>query len=296
MGFFSWLRNRTSNRAPRGRARQRPAAPRFRPRLEALEDRWLPTTLIVMNNLDSGPGSLRAEIAAAKGKDTIVFAPSLDGQTITLTSGELLINKNLTIAGPGAGQLTVSGRGVSRVFDVDAPNQGIKVALSGLTISNGYAFGSWGGGIYNAGENVTLSGCTLSGNSAEEGGAIFNYFGTMTVSDCTLSGNHADLYGGGICNFRGTMTVSTCTISGNTAIDPSNAGPGTFSEGGGIYDDPGANKGTGVYVTGCTLSDNSADYRGGAIFVHEPYAVGPLSYYGSNNVFSNNSPDNAYVG
>src|SRR5437762_3030951 len=104
MSFFSWLRNRISNRAPRGRAQRRAAAPRFRPQLEALEDRCLPSTLTVLNNLDSGPGSLRAEIAAAKSKDTIVFAPRLDGQTITLTSGELLINKNLTITGPGAGQ------------------------------------------------------------------------------------------------------------------------------------------------------------------------------------------------
>src|SRR5579864_5407376 len=71
----------------------------YRPRLEALEDRWVPSTLMVSNNLDSGTGSLRAEIAAARSGDTIVFAPSVNGQTITLTSGELLISKNLTITG-----------------------------------------------------------------------------------------------------------------------------------------------------------------------------------------------------
>jgi hypothetical protein len=78
----------------------------------------VPSTLTVTNNLDSGTGSLRADIAAAHNGDTIVFAPSLDGQTITLTSGELLIRKNLTIAGPGAGELTVSGNHASRVFEV----------------------------------------------------------------------------------------------------------------------------------------------------------------------------------
>src|SRR5262249_45194004 len=83
MWFSSWLRNQTSNRAPKGRAQHRP--PRFRPRLEALEDRSLPSTLTVLNSADSGPGSLRAEITAAQNGDTIVFDPSLAGQTINLT-------------------------------------------------------------------------------------------------------------------------------------------------------------------------------------------------------------------
>jgi hypothetical protein len=39
MSLLSWLR--TSNRAPRDRAKHRPAAPRFRPQLETLEDRQL---------------------------------------------------------------------------------------------------------------------------------------------------------------------------------------------------------------------------------------------------------------
>ena len=121
------------------------------------------STLTVLNNLDSGAGSLRAEIAAAHNGDTIVFAPSLDGQTITLTKGELLINKNLTIAGPGAGELTVSGNHASRVFEVA---NGTHVALTGLTISNGLAVGGDGGGILNSG-TLTVSGSTLSGNSAE---------------------------------------------------------------------------------------------------------------------------------
>src|SRR6516165_7667285 len=118
MSFFSWLRNRTSNCAPRGSGQHRPSASRFRPRLEALEGRWLPSTLTVTNNLDSGPGSLRADIAAANTGDKIVFAPSLNGQTTTLTSGELAISKNLTIQGPGASHLTVSGDHLSRVFHV----------------------------------------------------------------------------------------------------------------------------------------------------------------------------------
>jgi len=47
----------------------------FGPRLEALDDRWLPSTLAVTSTQDSGAGSLRAEIAAAQSSDTIVFSP-----------------------------------------------------------------------------------------------------------------------------------------------------------------------------------------------------------------------------
>jgi len=93
MWFSSLRRTRTSTCSVRSQAQHQPVARRFRPRLEALEDRWMPSTLTVTNILDSGPGSLRAEIAAANSGDTINFASSLDGQTVTLTSGELLINK-----------------------------------------------------------------------------------------------------------------------------------------------------------------------------------------------------------
>ena len=137
MSLTHWLSNcRGLSFQPASR-RKTPAARRtVGPRLECLEDRVVLSTLTVLNHLDSGAGSLRADIAAAHSGDTIVFAPSLDGQTITLTSGELLIKKNLTIAGPGAGELTVSGGGLSRVFEVA---QKENVTLSGLTISNGAA-------------------------------------------------------------------------------------------------------------------------------------------------------------
>jgi hypothetical protein len=107
MSPSTWLRNRTSQSVTSARSRRRPLAPRFRPQFEVLERRDVFThMLLVTNTLDSGPGSLRYEIAAAgNGKDTIGFAPSLNGQTIMLTSGALFVSRqqNLTIQGPGAG-------------------------------------------------------------------------------------------------------------------------------------------------------------------------------------------------
>ena len=70
-----------------------------RPGLEALECRALLSTLTVMNTADSGSGSLRAEIGAAHSGDTIDFSSKLKGRVITLTSGELVVNKSLN---PGA--------------------------------------------------------------------------------------------------------------------------------------------------------------------------------------------------
>jgi hypothetical protein len=252
---------------------------RFRPQLDALEDRWLPSTLTVTNNLDSGPGSLRAEIAAAKPRDAIAFAQSLDGQTIKLTSGELDITKNLTIQGPGAGQLTVSGGGWTRVFEVA---KGSNVSLSNLTISQGYASAGDGGGIYiDYRGTLTVSGCILSGNTAYRGGGIFNYGGgTVTISNSTLSGNSAGdpasageggaIYNNG--NNGGTETISGCTLSSNTAY-----------QGGGIFNGGAAP----LTVSGCTVSGNTAYYEGGGV-----YNAGALTV--SNSVFSSNNPDAIY--
>jgi hypothetical protein len=217
--------------------------------LEGLEQRWVPSTLTVQNSLNSGAGSLRAAIADAQSGDTIVFAPSLDGQTIALSKGgELLIDKNLTIAGPGAGQLTVSGNKTSRVFEVAT---GMQVTLSGLTISNGKAV--YGGGILNNGA-LTVSNSTVSGNYAtvpstkifNEGGGIDN-FGTLTVSNSTLSNNVTTGTGGGIKS-AGNLTVTNSTVLGNT--------------GGGIDC-----AGTTTTISGSTVSQNSAG-AGAGIFNH----------------------------
>jgi predicted outer membrane repeat protein len=275
MRLLSWLRQRPAFLPERAT---------FRPRLEGLEDRWVPSTLTVQNNLDSGAGSLRAEIAAAHNGDTIAFAPSLVGQTITLTSGEMLLKHNVTITGPGAAQLTVSGNHASRIFELASTTKPT-VILSGLSICNGngaFAAGfshtndGSGGAILNEG-TLTISNCTLSGNSAPQGGAIHND-ATLTVSNSTLSGNSANVgpagagYGGAIQSFV-TLTVSGCTFSGNTANQDGGAivcaGTATISGStfsGNISDNGGAidNEGT-MRVSGCNISNNMSTFDGGGI-------------------------------
>jgi hypothetical protein len=70
-------------------------------------------TISVTNTNDDGAGSLRQAIAGAVLGDTITFSLPLNS-IITLKSGQLLIDKNLTINGPDANQLTVQrSRGVA---------------------------------------------------------------------------------------------------------------------------------------------------------------------------------------
>jgi hypothetical protein len=75
-------------------------------------------TLTVTSNVDSGAGSLRAAIAIAQAGDTIQFDPSLANQTITLTTGQLEIDKGLIIDGANAPGLTISGNNAYRVINV----------------------------------------------------------------------------------------------------------------------------------------------------------------------------------
>ena len=199
----------------------------------------------VTNLADSGVGSLRQAIANAIHVDTAVF--DISG-TIILTSGALVINKSLTITGPGAESLAISGGGTTRVFHITG---GYAVAISGLTIQNGSTSG-FGGGIYNDPGNLTLSNSTLSGNSAYLGGGGVANLGMLTLTNITLSGNSTTRgYGGGIGNYYGsTLTLTNSTLSGNSAVD----------YGGGIF-----NLGT-LTVTNSTLSGNSATNSGGGIF------------------------------
>ena len=74
-----------------------------------------PTPLIVTNTNDSGPGSLRQALLDSDDGDVIGFAVT---GTIGLTSGELLVTKNITISGPGAENLAVNGNGQSTVFHI----------------------------------------------------------------------------------------------------------------------------------------------------------------------------------
>jgi hypothetical protein len=260
------------------------ARPPFRPALEGLEDRALPSTLTVLNLNDHGAGSLREKLARAQDGDTIAFDEALSGGTITLTSGELRVSQSVAIQGPGADLLSISGDHASRVFEI-LPE--VDAAISGLTVTNGLANapGSGvnlvgGGGLFVAPTaTLTLTGSVVTGNIgnstsatagtprlvAGTGGGIFNA-GTLTLIDDLISNNTANTgsaldviggqvnaSGGGLFNRRGaTLTMVDTAVMNNTA----NAGASSFltdAEGGGIV-----SSGT-LSLTDVTVSGNIAN-------------------------------------
>jgi hypothetical protein len=211
----------------RSARRARKSRPRFVPQLLQLEDRTLPSVYIVTSLSDSGTGSLRD--ALASGDSTIDFAPGMHG-TITLSSGELVVNSSVTINGPGADKIAVSGNNAGRVFEVAS---GFNVTIDGLTITKGYAPDS-GGGIQNDGSSLTLSGDEITQNvvfasatSAGRGGGLRSVAGILTISDCEFTGNEAlgatgpsnvgDAIGGGLYIFAGSASITDTSFSDNIA-------------------------------------------------------------------------------
>ena len=268
--------------APGGsnRGQHRPA--RYTPRVEGLELRDMPSTITVINPLDSGPGSLRDALARAADGDLINFSDRLMGQPIRLTSGELAVTKRIDIEGLGESSLTISGTNSSRVFHVAA---GTTVSITGVTITQGQA--ATGGGIDNAG-NLTVRDSTLAGNQAvggDGGGAILNRAGaTLTLAGDLLTGNRAtaaamkDVFGGALLN-KGTAAVTASTFRGNQALG---GGSSSFFAGsvGGAIDNFGGHTG------GAQLTVDDS------IFINNQAVSAAGPYGGSGGAIENNSGPN----
>ena len=210
-------------------------------------------------------------------------------QTITLTGNQLELSNTIeteTITGPAAG-VTVSGGGLSRVFQVDGL---VTASISGLTITGGNS-GSSGGGLANFG-TTTLTNCTISGNSAAtysysgDGGGVYND-GTLTMTNCTVSGNSTNGIGGGVssgsfANSGPTLTMTNCTVSANSCA----------SAGGGL-----CGRGT-MTVSNCTFTGNHCTYSGGGaiedlghtLTVTNSSFIGNTEFYGYGGAIDTEDP------
>ncbi len=201
---------------------------------------------ITAANTDTASGAVTGECLKGNGTDTIDF--SVTG-TIALGSELPGITSAVTIDGPGAASLTVSGGRVTRVLRV-TPNGTLD--LRGVTIANGVdSPGADGGGIVNNFGTLTISNSIFSNNSSSVfGGGVANNEGVVTVINSTFSRNTAVSHGGAIFNsLNGTLIVSNTTFSGNTS---------TLTRGGGIGNDGGT-----VTITNSTFDQNKADMLSG---------------------------------
>ena len=254
-------------------------------------------TFTVSNSSDSGDGSLRAAVAAAGDGDSVAIPASVTAP-IVLTSGQIAINKSITITGAGSALTVLDGNHASRVFDI--ASDGVshpEVTISDLTITHGHTTGVPGGGgavveplntlhlvrvvmtandtapggdaggaVFNQGGTLTLDRSTISGNtSGSDGGGVFGEAfmggpGNTTISDSTISGNTTPFgrFGGGAANFGGTMAIQRSTLSGNTS---GRAGGGVSTEGSG---------GGALTLVDSTVTDNTtngAGFEGAAVYV-----------------------------
>ncbi|MDY6806469.1 MAG: DUF4347 domain-containing protein, partial [Cyanobacteriota bacterium] len=192
-------------------------------------------TLTVANSNDSGEGSLREAIATAEAGDTIQFAGSLANQTITLTSGQLEIDKDLIIDGVDAAGLTISGNNNSRIFEVlqDAEFNPTSFSMRNLILEDGRTFASGedgAGGAIKTANSTTLvvENSEFNNNVAggEGGGAIFAGFqGNTTITNSKFENNDGtpdnNERGGGAIATKsdGTLTVLESEFTNNKGIN-----------------------------------------------------------------------------
>jgi CSLREA domain-containing protein len=241
-----------------------------------------PEGVILVNTLlDENDGScsdddcsLRDAIQVAAPGDMITF--NVTG-TIVLTLGQLNVDKNLSISGPGSGSLKVDGNHSNRIFYVT----GADTAFSGMTIANGDCWNCVGVGMYNSG-TITLTNITISGNTAcvITGSTVMYNSGTATLTNVTFSGNHCAGAGtAGIYN-DGIATLTNVTFSGNSSIASS----------GGM-----SNAGTAT-LTNVTFSGNSSGYwRNGAMSNTGTATLTNVTFSGNSNG-SFGSSGGIYVG
>lgn len=262
----------------------------------------LSATFMVNNLNDSGPGSLRQAIIDANTNrlpDLILFDPILfsSPQTIVLTTGMLSIEKGnewgspsmlLEIEGPGAGLLTISGGGTSRIFGIKQEGMAI---ISNLTISNGNGnsmpgemYGTGGGILVEPGYlgeevySLVLKNSVVSNNVSSSSGGGINISGRTYILNCSIFENIATSGGGGISIRGSLLRVVNTTISSNSTS--------TYS-GGGIL-----NNNADVHLTNSTVAFNSAPSEqqvGGGLYGTPNYQSYITRFFLRNTIVAKNT-------
>jgi beta-glucanase (GH16 family) len=245
-----------------------------------------PTSVIVTNALDQGPGSLRNAVAAVADGGMVTFDPGLAGAAITLASGPIRISsKAVTIDATATPGITLLGTGSDRLLIVDAD---ARATVRGLTFANGYGWQLAGAILVNgrlALDHVVVRNSTVAATAGDwwmGGGGIYVGGGaTLDLADSTVRDNttYNGIDGGGIYVFQnGTLHVARSTISGNVAA---NVGGGLRMLGSGTIENStfsgnatGAWHGSALFVTdgvlgvqSSTITANAAPAGSAAVFV-----------------------------
>lgn len=263
-------------------------------------------TITVTNSNDSGAGSLRAAIASAASGDSIIFSSSLANQTITLTSYQIIVDKNLTIDGTSL-NIIISGNNSNRIFFI---NSNKNVIIKNIELRNGMATvdgtgEAWGGAIMTANNGIVLSliNVKLFQNVAEAGGAlVIGGSSNLYVNNCSFINNNGSLAfslgrgggaitirsncyveilnsnfinnlggnGGAINSLLSTLKVDNCLFENNDSSP--GVALGTEGAGGAIFTD-GASLHTDptpglLSIKNSTFNNNIGHREGGALFLY----------------------------
>jgi len=147
-----------------------------------------------------------------------------------------------------------------------------QLVMRGCEIRGNKAFA--GGGVNST--TATLTGCTVTGNTATGGNGGGVAAITANLTSCTVSGNTATNGPGGGVIASNTATLTNCTITGNTA---------TNSNGGGV-------QASTANLTNCTITDNTANGNGGGVLANTANIRGSIvaGNMGNSDVYAGGSP------
>jgi len=182
----------------------------------------------VTNNSDSGPGSLREVLGAAGNNGVIDFDQSLNGATITLSSGALTTTGlTLTIdASALASGVTLSGDHSSSILRIGEDEGTLRpdVTLKKLHLRNGNNTSGYGGGIYAFQCHLVMEACsirdcvsaTVGGDLLiGNGGGILAYQSELVLEACVIRDCSSAADGGGIWGNAVSGSIKRCMITGN---------------------------------------------------------------------------------
>ena len=202
----------------------RPVTPRARLQLQALEERAVPTVYPVTTTADTGTGSLRAAITAADADTNSPHTIDLTGVNGTITVGSALpsITKDMTIIGPGAGSLTITGYASgNRVFTQATASLDVySLTLTGRTTGSGAVIAQTA-----ANENLMITNSVITGSSAGGRGAVYNLSGgTVAVTGTTVFNNTAA--GGALWMNQASAGGAELDITNSQVLNNVSTGPG----------------------------------------------------------------------
>lgn len=211
---------------------------------------------------NDGRLSLREAVAQANATaaaDTIVFAPKLEGTTLTLTQGQLVLSQDITIDGNSnndAKSITLSGNYNDRIFQVSGESEATLTDLSltkGQATYGGSTYASGGALFVSSGSHLNLehslvshSRCGYLGYSGDGGGIYVSENASLTVNNSTIRSNVAH-FGAGIgAESNAIVEIHNSNISDNYAA--------SGGSGGGIFILRGS-----LNVDGSIISNNFGD-------------------------------------